>query len=166
MSNIKHYGKLGEKWTKLILTNMCYPAWRALSPKAQALYPWLKLEWKGPKANNNGKISLSVRQAAECMGVSNDTAAKAFHELQAKGFIVVIQPASLGVYGKGKWPEYEITEIAKPPNRDGRRLFGDWTPDCDFPVIKANASNRKTKPRPNNSDTTVLAFRRKLPLQS
>ena len=124
------------------------------------------MEWKGPKANNNGKISLSVRQAAECMGVSNDTAAKAFHELQAKGFIVVIQPASLGVYGKGKWPEYEITEIAKPPNRDGRRLFGDWTPDCDFPVIKANASNRKTKPRPNNSDTTVLAFRRKLPLQS
>ena len=116
------------------------------------------MEWKGPKANNNGKISLSVRQAAECMGVSNDTAAKAFHELQAKGFIVVIQPASLGVYGKGKCPEYEITEIARPPNRDGRCLFGDWTPDCDFPVIKANASNRKTKPRPNNSDTTVLAF--------
>ena len=85
------------------------------------------MEWKGPKANNNGKISLSVRQAAECMGVSNDTAAKAFHELQAKGFIVVIQPASLGVYGKGKCPEYEITEIARPPNRDGRCLFGDWT---------------------------------------
>ena len=119
------------------------------------------MEWKGPKANNNGKISLSVRQAAECMGVSNDTAAKAFHELQAKGFIVVIQPESLGVYGKGKCPEYEIAEIARPPNRDGRCLFGDWTPDCDFPVIKANASNRKIKPRPNNSDTTVLAFRKK-----
>ena len=119
------------------------------------------MEWKGPKANNNGKISLSVRQAAECMGVSNDTAAKAFHELQAKGFIVVIQPASLGVYGKGKCPEYEITEIARQPNNGGRCLFRDWKSDCDFPVIKANASNRKTKPRPNNSDTIVLAFRTK-----
>ena len=158
---MKHYGKLGEKWTKLILYNMYCPAWRALSPKAQALYPWLKLEWKGPKANNNGKISLSVRQASKCMGVSNDTAAKAFHELQAKGFIVVIQPASLGVHRKGKCPEYEITEIARPPNKGGRCLFRDWKPDCDFPVIKANASNRKTKPRPNNSDTTVLAFRTK-----
>ena len=143
------------------MKNMFYLAWRALSLKAQALYPWLKLEWKGPKANNNGKISLSVRQAAECMGVSNDTAAKAFHELQAKGFIVVIQPASLGVHGKGKCPEYEITEIARPPNNGGRYLFRDWKPDCDFPVIKANASNRKTKPRPNNSDPTVLAFRTK-----
>ena len=102
-----------------------------------------------------------MRQAAERMGVSNDTAAKAFHELQAKGFIVVIQPASLGVYGKGKCLEYEITEIARPPIRDGRCLFRDWKPDCDFPITKANDSNRKTKPRPNNSDSTVLAFRTK-----
>lgn len=158
---MKNYGHVGEKWTKLILYNMDCPAWRALSPKAQALYPWLKLEWKGPKANNNGKISLSVRQAAECMGVSNDTAAKAFHELQAKGFIVVIKPASLGVHGKGKCPEYEITEIAKPPNRDGRFLFRAWKPDSDFSVIKANASNRKTKARPKTLDGSVLAFRTK-----
>ena len=84
---MKHYGKLGEKWTKLILKNMCYSAWRALLPKAQALYLWLKLEWKGPKANNKWKISLIMRHAAKCMGLSNDTAAKAFHELQSKGFL-------------------------------------------------------------------------------
>ncbi len=39
---------------------MQMPAWRALPATAQALYPWLKLEWHGPRANNNGKISLSV----------------------------------------------------------------------------------------------------------
>ena len=145
----------------MILVYMQDPAWRALSPKAQALYPWLKMEWKGPKANNNGKISLSVRQAAECMGVANDSAAKAFHELQAKGFIVMTEPASLGVKGQGKCPKYEITELDLPGEPRGRCLFSKWEQGSDFPVIKANVSNvvRETKPRPNNADTTVLAFR-------
>ena len=84
MSNMRNNGNKRVKFTKLILVYMQYPAWCALSPNAQALYQWLKMECKGPKANNNGKISLSVRQAAKCVGVSNDTAAKAFHELQAK----------------------------------------------------------------------------------
>lgn len=142
--------KNNGKHTQMILFNMQHPAWRALSPKSQALYPWLKLEWKGPRANNNGKISLSVRQAARCLGVSNDTAAKAFHELQAKGFIVMTERASLGVYGEGKCPKYEITELPKPPERDGRFLFREWKKGCDFQVTKANPSNRKTKPRPDN----------------
>ena len=102
---------------------MQYPAWRALSPKAQAFYPWLKMEWKGHKANNNGKTSLGVRQAAKCMGVSNDTAAKAFHELQAKGLIVMTEHASLGVKGRGKCPKYEITEFDLPGAPRGRCLF-------------------------------------------
>ena len=45
------------------------------------------------------------------MGVARDTAAKAFRDLQAKGFIVVKKGASLGVEGHGKCPEYEITFI-------------------------------------------------------
>ena len=96
------------------------------------------MEWKGPKANNNGKISLSVRQAAKCMGVSNDTAAKAFHELQAKGFIVMMEPASLGVEGQGKCPKYEITELELPGETRGRCLFSKWKKGPDLPVIKAN----------------------------
>jgi len=44
----------GEHWTKLIRTTMEEPAYSALSTAAQALYPWLKLEWHGPDANNNG----------------------------------------------------------------------------------------------------------------
>ena len=142
---------------------MFYLAWRALSLKAQALYPWLKLEWKGPKANNNGKISLSVRQASKCMGVSNDTAAKAFHELQSKGFIVMTEPASLGVKGQGKCPKYEINELDLPGEPRGRCLFSKWKKGPDLPVIKANISNviRKAKPRPYNSDPTVLASRPK-----
>ena len=71
------------------------------------------------------------------MGVSNDTAAKTFHEHQANGLIVVIQPASLAVHEKVKCPEYEITEIARRPKRGRRCLIRNLKPNFDFHVIKA-----------------------------
>ena len=62
----------------------------------------MKFEFKGPKFNNNGKINLSVRQAAKRLGVTKNTAVKAFHDLQAKGFIVVTEVGHLGVAGHGQ----------------------------------------------------------------
>ena len=48
-------------------------------------YPWLVMEFNGKRFNNNGQIRLSVRQAALKMGISKDTAARVFRDLQAKG---------------------------------------------------------------------------------
>jgi len=132
-----------EHWAKLVRNMMETDAWRALPPVAQALYPWLKLEWRGPTANNNGKIKLSVRQAATRLGVSLNTACRAFHELQAKGFIVVTEHARLGLGGEGKSPAYEITEIPLPHSDkpEGRKLFKQWKAGEDFPVLKAMGNN-------------------------
>ena len=102
-------------------------AWRALSSNAQALYPWIKLEWKGPKNNNNGKVALPVRQAAIKTGRSKDTIAKAFKELQAKGFLVCTQQAHLGDVGYAKLQTYEITEVGMPGNELPRKLFKNWS---------------------------------------
>lgn len=142
-----------EHWTKLIRHTMEEPAWRALSSTAQALYPWLKLEWHGLEYNNNGKLRLSVRQAAVRMGVRPDTAAEAFRDLQRKGFIVQTEHAFLGVEGAAKAPAYEITELKMPgAERDGRKLYRDWQPGKDFPVHMAAPNNprgtngQKTKP--------------------
>ena len=131
------------KWTKILLKTIETPAWRELPPKSQSLYPWLKLEWKGPKNNNNGKIALSCRQAAQKMGVSVNTAASAFRELQAKGFIFVTKSSRLGVEGKAKLQLYEITELPLPGSRGGRHLYASWTQGNDYVVI----SPVKTKPR-------------------
>ena len=87
----------------ILLSTINTPAWRELPTKSQSLYMLVKLEWKGPKMNNNGKIALSCRQAAKKMGVSLNTAATAFRELQAKGFIVVTEPSWLGVEGEAKY---------------------------------------------------------------
>lgn len=131
-----------ERFTTMIRNTMLTPAWRALSPCAMALYPWLRMEWRGPKANNNGKISLSVRQAADRLGIGVNTAARAFHELQAKGFIVVKRHACLGVKGQGTSPEFELTEIAMPGDGNrARKLFLDWREGADFPVHKAAVHN-------------------------
>lgn len=110
-------------------------AWRALSTKAQVLHIWLRLEWKGPKFNNNGMIRLSYRQAAFRLGVRINTAMRAFHELQAKGFIVVTRLGALGVEGEARGPTYELTDIgllrATP-----RNLFQQWPDQGDFDVIR------------------------------
>lgn len=152
-----------EHWTKLIRTTMDEPAWRALSTSAQALYPWLKLEWRGQDHNNNGKIRLSVRQAGERMGVRPATAAEAFKDLQRKGFIVQTEAACLGFEGAAKSPAYEITELRMPGagSVDGRKLYRDWRPDAEFVASGANANNplgrngRRAKPCHANRDGAV-----------
>lgn len=150
-------GPAGEHWTKMLRSTMEEPAWRALSSTAQALYPWLKLEWRGPDANNNGKIRLSTRQAAARMGIRPNTAGDAFHDLQRKGFIVQTEPACLGIDGEAKSPAYELTELKMPgADKDGRKLYRQWEPEKEFEVATAIANNpsglngRKTKPRHEN----------------
>ncbi|MFC0198871.1 hypothetical protein [Paracoccus rhizosphaerae] len=129
-----------EHWTKMLRSTMETPAWRALGATAQALYPWLKMEWKGPKANNNGKISLPVRVAADRLGCNMKTAARAFHELQAKGFLLLTQHGRMGTEGKGASPTYEITELAVPgkDEHSGRKLYLHWEEGHDF-AVRAHA---------------------------
>lgn len=157
-----------EHFARPVRTMMETPAWRALSTTAQALYPWLKLEWRGPNANNNGKIRLSVRQAAERLGVGRDAAARAFHDLQAKGFLVVTEPARLGLEGAAKSPAFELTELALPYGikQEGRKLYREWRRGHDFPVHKTMANNPhgangKAKPCHQSRDGNVIEIRSK-----
>ena len=134
-----------EHWTKILKPTMQTDAWRALSSTAQALYPWLKLEWRGPDANNNGRIRLPVRSAAKCLGVGRDTAARAFRDLQAKGFLVATEAPRLGDTGSATSPSFELTELALPGSqKEGpRKLFLKWTKGNDYPVLKVMAHNPK-----------------------
>ena len=152
-----------EHFTKMIRSTMEEPAWSALSTTAQALYPWLRLEWRGDKASNNGKLRLSVRQAADRIGVSINTAAEAFRDLQRKGFIVVREPACLGLDGAAKSPAYELTELALPGTEGhGRKLYKLWRHGSDFPVVRAMANNPSgrngKKACHQNKDDTVINF--------
>lgn len=139
-------------------------AWKALSPKAQALYPWLKFEWHGPKSNNNGKIQFSCRQASEALGIGTNAAMYALRELQEKGFIVVTRLGALGVEGEARGPSYELTEIPLPGSErhDGRRLYKNWQEGHDFPVAQHPANN----PSGRNGRESPSRNRRQTHLQS
>lgn len=165
MGRDKRNEKRSEHWTKMLRPTMQTDAWRALSTTSQALYPWLKLEWRGPENNNNGKLRLSVRQASNCLGVSLNTASKAFHDLQAKGFLVITERAVLGSSGDAKSAAYELTEIALPhANGQPRALYKQWKPKHDYPVHKSLANNpagrngrKKTCHR--NEDSNVIKIK-------
>lgn len=132
-----------KHFAAMVRHNMETPAWRALSLPAQAIYPWLKLEFKGDKFNNNGKISLSLRQISERTGCNIKTAMRALHDLQRKGFVVVKRPANLGLDGEARSHLLELTEIACPPETRPRFLFRDWSPQAEFPVAEIAANNPK-----------------------
>ncbi|MGA0617398.1 hypothetical protein [Paracoccus sp. KR1-242] len=158
-----------EHWTKMLRSTMETPAWRALTATGQALYPWIKMEWKGPQANNNGKISLAVRTAAERVGCGRDTAARAFHDLQAKGFLLLTSHGRMGVEGKGAPPTYEITELAIPgsDSNSGKKLYLHWRPGHDFPVSghapvnPTGRNGRENKTPSSKSGRNVIKMRTK-----
>ena len=158
MGRDKRNEQRAEHWTKMVRPTMQTDAWRALSTTAQALYPWLKFEWHGPKANNNGKLRLSVRQAAECLGCNPKTAMRGFHDLQAKGFLVQTEGACLGAGGDAQSPAYEITEIALPGSNTGRRLYREWEVGHDFPV-KVVASNNPKGSNGQDTQSTINVIR-------
>jgi hypothetical protein len=61
------------------------PAWRSLSGAAVKVYLEVRCRFHGA---NNGSLSLSLKQAADLLGLGKATVHCAFKELQDKGFVV------------------------------------------------------------------------------
>lgn len=74
----------GERFVKLHAWLLASPAYRSLGLAAKALLPHLYLLYRG---DNNGELFMSVRTAAEAIGSSKTSAARALHELTDRGFI-------------------------------------------------------------------------------
>lgn len=129
-----------ERYVKMIQKVMRHPAFIALSGNAKALYPHIKMYAFG---SNNGKVRFTVAEAARVLGVSMNTANKAFHDLQAKGFLVLTDFGMLGVEGKRCSPTYAVTEFPIPPEVVPRMSFLTWTPGKDFQVQRHQTNNPK-----------------------
>jgi DNA-binding transcriptional MocR family regulator len=76
--------KRGEPYVRHFRWQLNCPAWKSLSMTARCLEMELKALYNGI---NNGDLFLSVREAAKRLGVANNTAGKAFKELEERGFI-------------------------------------------------------------------------------
>lgn len=74
-----------EQWVCHFRWQLKTPAWQALSMTARCLEMELKSLYNGI---NNGELYLSVREAARRLGIADNTANKAFKELEERGFII------------------------------------------------------------------------------
>ena len=133
------------------------PAWLALSAHARVVYMALKARYN---FKNNGRIHLSVRQAAEKTGFNKDRVARCLRELQYYGFIVMTEPGCLGVDGKGKAPHWRLTELSymtDPPTAD----FLKWD-GVLFDAQKSTSYYRHSKyGRRPSASSSAAAFERR-----
>jgi helix-turn-helix protein len=149
----------------LIIATAQTPAWKALSMGARVLYLELKRHhFLHP--NNNGRIYLSQRKAVEEMGASNrDSVGRWFAELEHFGFIVKTAEAALGVDGKGKAPQWRLTELDTPYADQPRatRDFERW----DGTPFNGNQAWRGRGARPQKQnpgrETTARAAAKQRP---
>jgi hypothetical protein len=106
------------------------PAWRALSGNAVKLLIAVRGRYFG---SNNGAIALGVREAAAELGMGIDTAARAFRELEALGFI---RCARESVFGRRKMTrEWTLTDVPLG-NQPATKDFIRWRPGDTPPARK------------------------------
>lgn len=96
------------------------PAWRSLS--GPAIKVWIELHSRY-NGSNNGKLFLSLNEAAEILGMGKATAQRAFAELSTKGFTALVTE---GNWYSRKAHEWRIT--TKPMETPKGRILAtnDW----------------------------------------
>ena len=80
-----------------------------MKPGPRALYVELKRQYNG---NNNGRIFLSHREAANALSIGRDTVGRHYKELVERGFLSVTRGHFLGPDGVGQAALYALTEEA------------------------------------------------------
>lgn len=94
----------GEQFVPLGYPMLRSLAWRSLS--GAAIKVWLEIRSRYDGANN-GKLSLSQDEGARLLGIGKATVARAFAELEAKGFVVLTRR---GVWYGRRASEYATTD--------------------------------------------------------
>jgi hypothetical protein len=91
----------GEQFVPLGYPMLHSPTWRSLSGAAVKVFLEIRSRYDG---RNNGKLTLSLDEAARLLGIGKATAARAFEELEAKGFLAQTR--------LGRWYGRQASEYA------------------------------------------------------
>ncbi len=124
MGNMTHTGR--RKTPRFIMIRhsiMDTPAWRDLTGVAvKLLLHVVKLH----NGSNNGRLALTEQQAADTIGVSRNTASRAFEELMSHGFLSVTERSAFHVKTKrpSLWRVTFIHAEGKGPTNEYLR----WRP--------------------------------------
>lgn len=100
-------------------------AWQSLTPQEVAVF--LRVAYRHNGANN-GKIALSVRDAAKEANVSRNTASKALNSLCLKGLLNLTRPGGFSTNG-GKATTYALTCLPVKKGKPASREYQNWKGD-------------------------------------
>lgn len=101
------------------------PAWLSLSPAVRVLFIELMRRYNG---QNNGRIALSVRDAVKACRITKDTAGRAFHALEDRGFIERAVPGGFSRKVRHA-TEWRLTHRkCDRTGASGTRAFMRWRP--------------------------------------
>lgn len=105
-------------------------AWATLKPGPRALYIELKRRYNG---RNNGRILMSVREAAGLLNVHRNTIPPYFAELESRCLIEQTREGFLGAEGHGIASTWRLAEL--PTEKNGRPdlRYMTW-PEIQNPV--------------------------------
>ncbi len=115
-------------------------AWRSLSGSAVRLWLELHTRYDG---GNNGALRLSFAEASEALGMGKATVQRAYAELVAKGFLVLVR--------KGNWYQRRVHEwrlTTKPMNGPKRTITATATQD--WRNYRAPKTERGAKTEPSH----------------
>lgn len=105
-------------------------AYVSMPATAKVLMDLLQLQWR-----NDRPVAYGVREAAQKIGCTPNTAAKAFVILQERGFIVCAEQSFFNSKTGSKAREWRLTwmpfEYAKPSHD-----WGKWQPEIKSTVSK------------------------------
>jgi hypothetical protein len=135
-----------DRYVSLKYSVLESPAYRALSCGARCLLIELLRLWNG---SNNGKLFLSIREAAKLVGCANDTAAKLFDELMAKGFIKLNERGWFSSQGglASTWIITDCPILAQPHAIPPTREYLQWN-GTDFELPKRTARSGSISKKP------------------
>ena len=139
-------GRIEGRWTPIRHQMMDSAAWKQMSMGAR----WLYIALVRPlsfEEDNNGKIFLSARRAAEELGASQDSICFWYRELERYGFIVMTQPGTIGPNGKAT--RWRVTDVGWG-KLDGKSIeptkdYLKWTGEV-FERVRPKSENRPIKP--------------------
>ena len=100
-------------------------AWASLFPQDRAVYVELRRRYNG---RNNGRIGLSVREAAELCRMNRDTAARSLRRLEEAGFIEMVTPGGFTRKDRHSTEWRLTTDLCDVTGAPASKAFQRWRP--------------------------------------
>jgi len=133
--NVKGRNEGGGQYLTISYKMARTQAFRSLTGTSLKVWIELRTRYNG---HNNGLVSLSLREAAALLGISQTTAQRALTELEDKGFI---KRRTRGSWYGRKAAEFILTDRSYD-GHEATRDWQDWQPKNKSSVPRRTANKR------------------------